>query len=826
MATRAETENVIVPYRADWRRGRLTSWLTTVDHKRIGLLYIWTALAFFAVGGVLALLLRTQLATPNEGFLTLGEYNEVLTIHGTSMIFLVIVPILAGFGNFLVPLMIGARDMAFPRLNALSYWLYLLGGIVLYLSFFARGGAAESGWTSYATLSTLHSPGRGQDLWILALHILSISSLAGAINFVVTIHNMRARGMTWMRIPLFVWAILTYAWLLVLVLPTLSAGLTMMLLDRQAGTNFFNPAEGGSPILYQHVFWFFGHPEVYIMILPAMGIVSEIIPVFARKPIFGYKAVAYSTVGIAFFSLLVWAHHMFAVGLPIGLQSFFMLSSMVIAVPTGVKIFNWLATLWRGNISFDTPMLWAVGFIGVFTIGGLSGIFLAAFPVDWQLTDSYYVVAHLHYVLFGGSIFAIFGGLYYWWPKMFGRVLDEGLGKLHFWLVLIGFNLTFMPQHFLGLLGMPRRVYTYTPGGLWEVYNMISTIGSYVMGIGMLVFVVNVVRTTRTGRRAGNDPWLGDTLEWYATSPPPPWNFDRIPYIVERPPAARPAPPLAGGGAPVTPPSALGPWARLLAVGALAGTALAVVSGAAGWDTAHRLLAALALAAARRARRPRLALRPAPAPGLRRVARPLRPGSAADGPRRPPCRGGGRLRGDQPALRPGLPRAGAPDGRARRLHHADQAACDVAAPADGRRGRVRRRLRRPGRRHLRRDDGRPGARLRRRRNAQPLPRPRHRQADGRAHGDEAGRRGPRRAGAGARVRHRALRPLVRPARLAGQPADGAARAGREPLLRLRLHALAQALDAAEHRHRRRGGRGAAARRRTRARRATSAGPRS
>ena len=532
MATRAETENVIVPYRADWRRGRLTSWLTTVDHKRIGLLYIWTALAFFAVGGVLALLLRTQLATPNEGFLTLGEYNEVLTIHGTSMIFLVIVPILAGFGNFLVPLMIGARDMAFPRLNALSYWLYLLGGIVLYLSFFARGGAAESGWTSYATLSTLHSPGRGQDLWILALHILSISSLAGAINFVVTIHNMRARGMTWMRIPLFVWAILTYAWLLVLVLPTLSAGLTMMLLDRQAGTNFFNPAEGGSPILYQHVFWFFGHPEVYIMILPAMGIVSEIIPVFARKPIFGYKAVAYSTVGIAFFSLLVWAHHMFAVGLPIGLQSFFMLSSMVIAVPTGVKIFNWLATLWRGNISFDTPMLWAVGFIGVFTIGGLSGIFLAAFPVDWQLTDSYYVVAHLHYVLFGGSIFAIFGGLYYWWPKMFGRVLDEGLGKLHFWLVLIGFNLTFMPQHFLGLLGMPRRVYTYTPGGLWEVYNMISTIGSYVMGIGMLVFVVNVVRTTRTGRRAGNDPWLGDTLEWYATSPPPPWNFDRIPYIV------------------------------------------------------------------------------------------------------------------------------------------------------------------------------------------------------------------------------------------------------------------------------------------------------
>jgi len=521
----------VQPYRGDWRRGRVASWLTTVDHKRIGIMYIWTALVFFAIGGIFALLIRTQLATPNESFLTKSSYNQVVTIHGTTMIFLVLVPILAGFGNYLVPLMIGARDMAFPRLNALSYWLYVLGGIVMYLSFFSSNGAAQAGWTAYVPLSTLHEPGHGQDYWILAIHILSIASFVGAINFVVTIHNMRAPGMSWMRIPLFCWAIVTYAWLLILVLPTLSAGLTMMLLDRQAGTHYFDPSHGGSPILYQHVFWFFGHPEVYVMILPAMGMVSEILPVFSRKPIFGYKAVAISTAGIAFYSMLVWAHHMFAVGMPIGLDIFFMISSMIIAIPTGVKIFNWLATIWRGNISFTTPMLWCLGFIGVFTMGGLSGIYLAAFPIDWQVTDTYFVVAHIHYVLFGGTVFGLFGGIYYWWPKMFGRALDESLGKVHFWLVFIGFNLTFFPQHMLGLLGMPRRVYTYHPGGLWEVYNMISTIGSYVMALGMLVFVANVVKTFRSGERAGNDPWVADTLEWYTTSPPPAWNFDTVPYV-------------------------------------------------------------------------------------------------------------------------------------------------------------------------------------------------------------------------------------------------------------------------------------------------------
>ena len=508
------------------------SWVTTVDHKKIAIMYGTLALTFFVVAGIEALFIRLQLATPNGTLLTAARYNEFFTMHGTTMVFLAGMPIAAAFGNYLVPLMIGARDVAFPRLNALSYWLLLFGGIVLITSFAARGGAANAGWTAYPTLSeSLYSPGNGQDLWILSLHILTLASLAGAINFVVTIHNLRTPGMTWMRLPLFVWSIEAYAVMLLLVLPALSGGLTLLLLDRNFGTHFFIPDQGGNVLLWQNVFWFFGHPEVYIMILPAMGMVSEIIPVFARKPIFGYTAVAMSTVGIAFISMLVWAHHLFTVGYPVGLQSYFMIASMLVAVPTGVKILNWLATTWRGNIHFDTPMLFALGFVALFTMGGLSGIFLAAFPVDWQVHDTYYVVAHFHYTLFGGAIFAIFGGLYYWWPKMFGRMLDERLGKWHFWLMFVGFNVTFIPQHMLGLLGMVRRIYTYDHGGLWEGYNLTSTIGSGIMAAGILVFVVNVLRSRSRGRRAGDDPWLADTLEWYTSSPPPEHNFDRVPYV-------------------------------------------------------------------------------------------------------------------------------------------------------------------------------------------------------------------------------------------------------------------------------------------------------
>jgi cytochrome c oxidase subunit 1 len=512
------------------RRAKWIDWVLTTDHKKIGILYLVTTFVFFMLGGVEALLLRIQLGAPNNTFLTPEHYNELFTMHGTTMIFLFVVPVMAGFGNYFLPLMIGARDMAFPRLNALSYWLLLLGGIVFYFSLFFS--PPEAGWFSYVPLSGPdYIPGNGQDAWIFLIHITGVSSLAGAVNFYVTIVNMRAPGMSWGRLPLFVWTLLVYAILLILALPVIAAAVTMLLTDRHFGTYWFDPAQGGSPLLWQHLFWFFGHPEVYIMILPGFGIISEVLPVFARKPIFGYKAIAASSAVISFLSLLVWAHHMFATPMPTVVLGFFMLSSFLIAVPTGVKIFNWVATLWRGSIELKTPLYFAAGFIATFVIGGITGIFVAIFPVDWQLTDTYFVVAHFHYVLMGGAVFTVFAGLYYWFPKITGRMMNEPLGKASFWLMFIGFHMTFLVQHAMGLSGMPRRIYEYSPGMGWTAYNVISTVGSFVLGLGVLLTMINAVRSIKRGPIAGPDPWKGNTLEWYTTSPPPVNNFDEIPRI-------------------------------------------------------------------------------------------------------------------------------------------------------------------------------------------------------------------------------------------------------------------------------------------------------
>jgi cytochrome c oxidase subunit I len=509
---------------------RWVDWVLTTDHKKIGIMYLVLTFVFFCMGGVEALMMRLQLSVPNNTLLTSEHYNELLTLHGTTMIFLFVVPVMAGFGNYFLPLMIGARDMAFPRLNALSFWLLLLGGIVFYITLFFH--PPDAGWWSYPPLSeSLYSPSGGQDAWIFLIHITGISSLLGAINFYVTIVNMRAPGMTWGRLPLFVWGLLVYALLLIIALPVVAAAVTMLLTDRHFGTHFFDPTAHGSPILWQHLFWFFGHPEVYIMILPGFGIISEVIPVFSRKPIFGYKAIAASTAVIAFLATLVWAHHMFASPVPIVVLGFFMLSSFLIGIPTGVKIFNWIATLWRGSIVMTTALWFAIGFIAIFTIGGITGIFLAVFPVDWQLNDTYFVVAHFHYVLMGGSVFTVFSGIYYWYPKMTGRMLDERAGKWSFWVMFIGFNMTFFVQHALGLSGMPRRIYTYQPGLGWSTYNLISTIGSFILGVGVLITILNVARSLKHGKIAGPDPWKGNTLEWFTTSPPPVNNFDEIPRV-------------------------------------------------------------------------------------------------------------------------------------------------------------------------------------------------------------------------------------------------------------------------------------------------------
>jgi cytochrome c oxidase subunit 1 len=451
-------------------------------------------------------------------------------MHGTTMIFLFVMPMLAGLANYFVPLMIGARDMAFPRLNALSYWLLLCGGVVFYSSLFFT--PPEAGWTSYAPLtSTAYLPGGGTDAWIFLIHLTGLSSILGAINLYATIANMRAPGMGWGRLPLFVWAVLTTSILIVLAMPVIAGAVTMLLTDRHYGTHFFDPSQHGSAMLWQHLFWFFGHPEVYIMILPAFGIISEILPVFARKPIFGYKAIATSTVVIAFLGLLTWAHHMFATPSPLVVLIFVMLSTFLIAVPTGVKVLNWIATLWRGAVELKTPLLFAVSFIAMFVIGGISGVFLAIFPVDWQLEDTYFVVAHIHYVLVGGSVFGIFAGIYFWFPKMTGRMLSEGLGRLSCGLMFVGFNVTFLIQHSLGLDGMPRRVYEYPDVGHMQLYNQISTVGSFILALGVLVTVLNVVRSLRGGAVAGPDPWRANTLEWFTPSPPPANNFDVIPRV-------------------------------------------------------------------------------------------------------------------------------------------------------------------------------------------------------------------------------------------------------------------------------------------------------
>jgi cytochrome c oxidase subunit I len=506
------------------------SWVTTTDHKRIGIMYLVLTFAFFILGGVEALLLRLQLAQANNTLLDPQTYNQLFTMHGMTMIFLFIVPMWAGFANYLVPLMIGARDMAFPKLNALSFWLLAAGGLVFYASIFFS--PPECGWTCYAPLNEKeYLPSGGVDAWIFLAHLTGLSSLVGAVNFYATIANMRTRGMGWGRLPLFVWTVLVYSVLLIVAIPVLAGAATMLLTDRHFGTNFFQASEGGSPLLYQHLFWFLGHPEVYIVILPGFGVVSEVLPVFARKPIFGYKAVAAASVAIAFLGTLVWAHHMFATPSPTFVFVFFMLGSFLIAVPTGVKIFNWIATLWRGTVEFKTALLFCAGFIGTFVIGGITGIFLAVFPVDWQLTDTYFVVAHFHYVMFGGGVFAIFAAIYYWFPKITGRLLNEGLGKLSFWLVLIGFQVTFLIQHSIGLDGMPRRVYEYPDVGHLELYNLISTIGSFILGAGVVVTAVNVLRSLKHGTVAGPDPWKANTLEWFTTSPPPVVNFERVPLV-------------------------------------------------------------------------------------------------------------------------------------------------------------------------------------------------------------------------------------------------------------------------------------------------------
>lgn len=504
-------------------------WLTTTNHKDIGTLYLWFSFAMFLTGGVMALTIRSELFQPGLQIVEPEFFNQLTTLHGLVMVFGAIMPAFVGFANWQIPMMIGAPDMAFARMNNWSFWLLPPAALLLISSFFVPGGAAASGWTLYPPLST--QMGMGMDMTIFAVHILGASSIMGSINIVTTILNMRAPGMTMMKMPLFVWTWLITAYLLLAVMPVLAGAVTMLLTDRQFGTNFFNAAGGGDPVMFQHIFWFFGHPEVYIMILPAFGIVSQVIPTFARKKLFGYSSMVYATASIAILSFIVWAHHMFTVGMPVTAQLFFMYATMLIAVPTGVKVFNWTATMWQGSMTFEAPMLFSIGFIFLFVIGGFSGVVLAVVPVDIQLQETYYVIAHFHYVLVSGSLFALFAGAYYWLPKWTGNMYDEGLAKAHFWCSFIFFNVTFFVQHFLGLAGMPRRVPDYALQ--FADFNMISSIGAFGFGFSQLIFLVCAIKCVRGGTKATDEVWEGaDTLEFTDLPSPAPYHsFETPPQV-------------------------------------------------------------------------------------------------------------------------------------------------------------------------------------------------------------------------------------------------------------------------------------------------------
>jgi cytochrome c oxidase subunit 1 len=510
--------------------GDLWDWLTTTDHKRIGLLYIGTAFVFFLLGGLMAMVMRVELAQPGLQVVDNQMYAQLFSMHGTVMMLLFATPVAVGFGNYLVPLQIGAPDMAFPRLNALSYWLFVLGGIIVLSGFFTAGGAMSAGWTGYPPLSERpFTPGAGVDLWLVGLILTGISSIMGAVNFLATIFSTRAPGMTMLRLPVFTWGMIATAALMLFAFPPLTAALFALLIDRQFGGGFFDPVRGGDPILWQHLFWFFGHPEVYIVILPFFGVLSEVIPVFSRKPIFGYKSMILAFMLIAGWSMSVWAHHMFTTG-AISLP-FFSIASFVIAVPTGIKIFNWTATMWRGQLRFTTAMLFAVGTIYLFVIGGITGIIVASPPLDFHFHDTYFVVAHMHNVLVSGTVTAMFAGFYFWFPKATGRFLDERLGKLHFWSWIVGFTLTFLPMYQLGASGMPRRYPDYPASAGWTELNLLSTVGALLLAVGLLPFLLAVVKAVRSRPTAPADPWGGNSLEWATTSPPPHHNFRWLPPI-------------------------------------------------------------------------------------------------------------------------------------------------------------------------------------------------------------------------------------------------------------------------------------------------------